>query len=419
MPLSLKSTDQKRDCRHHDLHSWATPLMLTCLLLLLTGCASTRSNPSLLISGKEAGLPADVLPMLAAQVDLDYVYDPDIRQQEKNVALLVKRVCNLGLTTVLLQAFADPDGNDTAEELYFPNRVMPMRRNLFSGTAKALRDCGLEVYAWMPMLAFTLGPGQDDLYVQAIKTAAGKQLVTSRNHRLSPFNQKAVTLIRKIYEDLAQSGPLDGIFFHDDAVLSDYEDASASALAAYEEAGFPADISRIRDNKALMEQWSRFKTKSLINFSRSLMATVRKYYPYARSGRNLYTLPILRPTSEQWFAQSLPLFLQAYDYTFVLAMPSFEKAANSDHWLANLADRALAGTVHRASLVFELQSVDWWQRHKIATTDIVAQATLLHQHGIISFAYYPDDFLRNHPEQESMRRFFARITSSWTRNSHD
>lgn len=419
MPLSRKSTDQKRVCRHHDLHSRTIPLVLSCLFLLLSGCASNQSNPSLSISDRGQCVPADIPLMLAAQVDLDYVYDPDIRQQKKNETLLVERVCNLGLTTILLQAFADPDGNNVAEELYFPNRVLPMRRNLFAGTAKALKRCGLKVYAWMPMLAFALSPGQDDLQVQAIQTAGGKQAATSRNHRLSPFNQKAVTLIRKIYEDLAQSGPLDGILFNDDAVLSDYEDASADALAAYKKAGFPADITRIHDNKALMEQWSRFKTKALINLSRSLMATVHKYHPYARSGRNLYALPILQPTSEQWFAQSLPLFLQAYDYTFVLAMPFMEKAANNERWLVNLADRALAGTMHRASLVFELQSVNWWQRHKIATADIIAQATLLHQHGIISFAYYPDDFLQNHPEAESMRQLFARITNSWTRNSHD
>ncbi len=419
MPLSRKNTDQKKACRQHDLYSWTTPFLLSCLLLILSGCASIRSTPTQSINDKEPGLPADVPPMLAAQVDLDYVYDPDIGQQEKNLALLVERVCNLGLTTVLLQAFADPDGNDVAEELYFPNRVLPMRRNLFPGTAKALRHCGLKVYAWMPMLAFTLGQGQDALQVQAIKTATGKQPATSRNQRLSPFNQKAVTLIRKMYEDLAQSGSLDGILFHDDAVLSDYEDASPAALAAYKKAGFPADITRIHANKSLMEQWSRFKTKILINFSRSLMATVHKYQPHARSGRNLYALPILQPKSEQWFAQSLPLFLQAYDYTFVLAMPFMEKAADNDHWLANLADRALAETIHPASLVFELQSVDWWQRHKIATADIVAQAALLQQHGIISFAYYPDDFPQNHPEAGRMRRLFARITNSWKRNSHD
>ena len=357
--------------------------------------------------------------MLAAQVDLDYVYDPDIRQQEKNLHLLTQRVCSLGLTTVLLQAFSDPDGNDAAEALYFPNHVLPMRRNLFPEVAQTLRRCGLKVYAWMPMLAFTLGPGHENLLVRKIDPSRKTPPTPNTRRHLSPFNRTGKRIIRGIYEDLARSATFDGILFHDDAVLSDYEDASPAALAAYKKAGFPVDITRIRGNNALMERWSRFKTMALIRFSRSLLATVRRYHPHIRSGRALYARPILQPKSEQWFAQSLPLFLQAYDYTFVLAMPFMEKAENNNSWLTTLADQAMAWTVNPSSLVFELQTVDWRRRQKIHTAEIVAEMKLLHKHGIKSFAYYPDDFLQNHPDAGRLRQLFAELTPTGEQNSHD
>ncbi len=357
--------------------------------------------------------------MLAAQVDLDYVYDPDIRQQEKNLRLLTQRVCHMGLTTILLQAFADPDGNDVAEALYFPNHALPMRRNLFPQVVEELQHCGLKVFAWMPMLAFSLGPGHEDLMIHRIPLPGKKQATIASSHRLSPFTCAGKEIIRQIYEDLARSASVDGILFHDDGVLSDYEDASPAALAAYKKAGFPADITRIRDNDILMEKWSRFKTRTLIRFSRSLLDVVRRYHPNIRSGRDLYARPILQPKSEQWFAQSLPLFLQAYDYTFVLAMPFMEKAKNNTTWLVDLADQALSWTVNPSSIVFELQTVDWRRRQKINTSEIVAEIKLLNRQGIVSFAYYPDDFLQNHPRGNSMRQIFTQLNSHGAYESHD
>ena len=63
----------------------------------------------------------------AVQVDLDYVYDPDPVRQELNLGQLLDRIKALGPTEVWLQAFADPDGEDSASAVYFPNCVLPMR----------------------------------------------------------------------------------------------------------------------------------------------------------------------------------------------------------------------------------------------------------------------------------------------------
>ena len=98
----------------------------------------------------------------AAHVDLDYVYDPDPEQQEKNLGLLLDRVKAMKLSTVILQAYADPDGNGAADALYFPNRHLPMKADLFNRTAWQLRTrAGVEVFAWLPVLSFELGDEYD------------------------------------------------------------------------------------------------------------------------------------------------------------------------------------------------------------------------------------------------------------------
>ena len=71
-------------------------------------------------------------PQKIAHVNLDYIYDTDERQMNRNIDALIDRISKLGVNTVYLQAFADPDGDGTADAVYFPNRRIPMRADLFS-----------------------------------------------------------------------------------------------------------------------------------------------------------------------------------------------------------------------------------------------------------------------------------------------
>ncbi len=346
--------------------------------------------------------------MVAAQVDLDYVYDQDVVQQEHNLELLVKRVCDLGITTVVLQAFADPDGDDAAAALYFPSRFLPLRCDLFATAVRALKQCNVQVYAWIPLLAFIPPEGQEELAV--LETLPGRTACCGKNtYRLSPFNPVARKIITGIYEDLAQTPMLDGILFHDDGRLSDFEDGSTEALAAYSRAGFPKSIACMRQNAETLRRWSRFKTKVLIDLSQTLLDIIRKKHPDIRSARNLYALPVVQPESEQWFAQSLAMFLQAYDYTFLMAMPYMEEAGNPVRWLQSLADTALKETVNPASLVFELQTRNWQKKAEIPTAEIIEQLRVLQQAGGLSFAWYPDDFFQNHPEVNAVRHTLSTI----------
>lgn len=138
-------------------------------------------------------------PQKIAHVDLDYIYDTDERQVNRNIDALIDRISKLGVDTVYLQAFADPDGDGTADAVYFPNRRIPMRADLFSRVSWQLMiRTKTEVYAWMPMLAVNAGKGYE--YVTDHRT----QMPDPAHYlRLSPYNEKNRKLLEDLYEDLA------------------------------------------------------------------------------------------------------------------------------------------------------------------------------------------------------------------------
>lgn len=87
--------------------------------------------------------------------------------------------------------------------------------------------------------------------------------------------------------------------FHDDAFLTDFEDASPEALAAYRAAGLPGSIEQIRNNPQAFERWTRLKSKMLIDFTKQLTQSVRNIRgPQVQTARNIYAMPVLEPESE-------------------------------------------------------------------------------------------------------------------------
>jgi biofilm PGA synthesis lipoprotein PgaB len=191
-------------------------------------------------------------------------------------------------------------------------------------------------------------------------------------------------MVGALYEDLARSAPISGILFHDDAILRDTDDLGPQAP--------PPGAER---------------TKQLIEFTNELKARVQHWSPEIRTARNLFAEPVLNPASEQWYAQSLPAFLAAYDEVAVMAMPRMEKAANPNKWLLKLAQNVAArgGLDHT---VFELQTVDWGASNKpIPTAEICGQLHLLQGVGARNLAYYPDDFLKDHPALKLLRPQFS------------
>jgi len=338
-------------------------------------------------------------PRRVAQVDLDYIYDADPAQQEKNLGRLVERIKRLEINTVYLQAFADPDGDGSADALYFPNRHLPVRADLFDRAAWQLHTrAGVKVYAWLPVLAYKL-PDADPVSRMTVQHDLQRNTVTAQHDfRLSPFYPEVRRLITDIYEDLAKYTSFDGILFHDDAYLTDHEDSSAAALSYYHrEWGLPATLTAIRSSPKTLATWSAHKTRFLTDFTAELAARVRHYRPEIKTARNLYAAVILDPRAEEWFAQSFPDFLAHYDYTAVLAMPYLEGAPQPQPWLKRLAARVAAVPGAMARTVFELQTRNWRSKAPLDDAQLAADMAILRRAGVINYGYYPDDMVNDRP----------------------
>ena len=340
----------------------------------------------------------------AMHVDLDYVYDPDPAQQERNLSLLLDRVLAVGPRSVFLQAFADPDGDGVADALYFPNRHLPVRADLFSRVAWQLRTRSqVQVYAWMPVLAFRLPPGAGS-GAHAVQAAdAARPGVPARYHRLSPFDAQARRVIEEIYDDLGRHATFAGVLFHDDATLAADEDVSAPALAAYRAAGLGDAVNELRGDVAARTRWATFKRRALTDFTLVLAERLRHWHPTLRTARNMYARPLLEPASSEWLAHDFGEFLAAYDYTAVMAMPYMEGAADADAWLADVARRVLSTPGGRERTIIELQARDWRSGRAVPDADLARQALGLKRLGIRHLAYYPDDFLAARPSLQTAR----------------
>ena len=119
-------------------------------------------------------------------VDLDYIYDKNPEQVERNLGHLLDRIREMGVNTVYLQAFSDPDANGSADMVYFPNRYLPMRADLFNRVAWQIstRTSVNRVYAWMPLMAWNC---QNRIrFPKAGGYTAAKKL-RSFKHGLYPF----------------------------------------------------------------------------------------------------------------------------------------------------------------------------------------------------------------------------------------
>ncbi|WP_417642580.1 poly-beta-1,6-N-acetyl-D-glucosamine N-deacetylase PgaB [Enterobacter kobei] len=370
-------------------------------------------NPSLRNFASQVAQVREEQTMRVMHIDLDYVYDKDPVQQRKNIDKLIQRVYDMRITHVFLQAYADPEGDGNIRELYFPNRWLPMRADLFNFIAWQLQTRGgVNVYAWMPVLAFDL----DDAVprVAAWSPDSGRAAVDRQHYvRLSPWSPVARQRINDIYEDLARHASFHGILFHDDAMLTDFEDASPDALRAYQAAGFPASIAEIRRDPQTLERWTRFKSQALIDFTKQLTETVRAIRgPQVKTARNIYAMPVLDPASEAWFSQNLNDFLSTYDWTAPMAMPLMENVPpeQADAWLDSLVNRVarIPGALDKT--VFELQARDWrktGEHADISGEQLAHWMRQLKLSGAKNYGYYPDDFINDHPEMSAIRPTFS------------
>lgn len=376
--------------------------------ILVEGDMSTDSLAQE-IQNRQMNLGDNNRPQKIMHVDLDYIYDPDPAQQERNLGLLLDRIREMNVNTVYLQAFSDPDANGSADMVYFPNRYIPMRADLFNRVAWqiATRTQVTRIYAWMPLLAWEL-PKNNPVSQDLVLTQSSLQTkhLNMGYIRLSPYSADARKVIKGIYQDLAKSTPFNGILFHDDVTLSDYEDASPAAMKFYAQHGLPNDLEKIRNDDVLLQKWTTLKTDTLDNFALELAADVRQYQPFLMTARNLYAQVALSAYAENWYAQSLEQSLKKYDFTAIMAMPYMEQVSDQNQFYQKLIQRIKQYPQGMKKTVFELQAVNWRNNQKIPTEEMVNTIGALYQQGVIHIAYYPDDPIQGHPNTIDMRKVF-------------
>lgn len=329
-------------------------------------------------------------------VDLDYVYDADKAQQAKNLDKLIDRIYRYGVTTVYLQAFSDPDGDGVADALYFPNKYLPVRDDIFGRIAWQLQTrAGVKVYAWMPVLAFDLRKNVKEAeYV--IDSRTGKPS-TKAYLRLSPYNKQNVEIIKSIYNDLSFYAKFNGILFHDDAFLTDFEGAEGNHA------------------EGMVSPQAKQKTQDLIQLTHQLTDALKPYFlrgSYSlKTARNLYASVITNPNAEEWLAQNLKTLTDNYDTTAIMAMPYMENEQpisqeEAYQWFSSLIENVKA-QAPLDKVLFEFQAVNWRTQKPIPESELIDWMKLLQKNHIYSYGYYPDNFLTNQPDLNKMKPYFS------------
>jgi biofilm PGA synthesis lipoprotein PgaB len=350
--------------------------------------------------------PASPPLVRAAQVDLDYIYAEDPTEQERNLGHLLDRIRALEITHVFLQAYADPDADGGAQALYFESSLLPMRADLFNRVAWQLKTrANVLVYAWLPLLSFE-GPGLDpDWYVmQSVNGGLARD--PDSEPRLSPFVPQAVEAIAGVYRDLAIRANFDGILFHDDGRFNALEDANPAALEAYKAVlGADFDLADLANDPALRAQWAELRTRRLVELSAELAGVVREHRPSIKTARNLFAPALLDAhNAPLHLAQDYTAYLRAYDYVALMAMPGLEGAEDAERFYADLAAITRTYDPGAQKTVFELQTVDWRTGQPIPTRELKETMRELQALGIRHLAYYPDDYVQDHPELGELRQ---------------
>jgi biofilm PGA synthesis lipoprotein PgaB len=228
----------------------------------------------------------------------------------------------------------------------------------------------------------------------------------------SPFSARARAAVREIYEDLGRAAPFEGVLFHDDLTLSDYEDASPPALTAYRAWGLPGSVQEIRASDDLLGRWTILKINALDDLALELAAVLRAQQPALKVGRNLYAQVALNPKAEVWYSQALDNSVARYDFTAIEAMPYMERAADRAAFYRDLV-RAVEARGALRKVVFELQAVDWRDGNRLVPSDELADTVReLYRLGARHVGYYPDALFRDHPTPTVMKMAFDTVPNA-------
>lgn len=254
---------------------------LTVLRRILMESDSTLADLAKELKLREGFHEVVVPPREIMDVSLDDIYDPDPAIQDQNLGRILDRIAEQKITTVYLQAFADPDGKGVASAVYFPNRHLPMRADLFNRVLWQIktRTDVRAVYAGLPILSFIL-PANDPAAKDKVQSLPDhRRCWASDDPFPSPLSLRSRHVIREIYEDLAVAAPLDGLFFKADMKLGNGEQAYHPVPVTHKSGGLPEDVESTQSSNRQLCRSNHFNMTSLDHFAMELAEIVRGQHP--------------------------------------------------------------------------------------------------------------------------------------------
>ena len=286
-----------------------------------------------------------------------------------------------------------------------PNRWLPMRADLFNRVAWQLHNrADVFVYAWMPVLALDLDPSIARV-VRWDRNGRGRARAGSRPvpPPVAVRSGRAPAHRRPVRRPGAPCF-FDGILFHDDAMLGDFEDAGPAALAAYQKAGLPGSIAaarRSRDDAALdpLQEPPPGRFHRRTGRARRAVRGPRIKTAATCSGAAAQPRQRSLVRAEPGRLPGRLRLDRAHGHALHGKVPAGQELA----WLDRIVDavaRRRPDALDRT--VFELQAVDWRTGPGRPEPTPVDTATLAGwmqrlQRGARSFGYYPDDFRKTSP----------------------
>lgn len=324
--------------------------------------------------------------IMAAQVDIDMIYDNSPEQFEKNINATIDKIRNIGADTVFLQTFADEDGDGDVNEVYFHTNLMKVKADVFSHVTIRLKNEGLKVYAWMPVLSYPWMVEDKDNAITA--SEEGKQ---GWYTRATPFSPMVKQYTKDLVKDLALYAPIDGILFQDDLYMNDFEDFSIYAKEAFKKEFHKELTKEILEDEKIRNKWTKLKTKAINDLTKELIDTAKKYRPEIKTARNIYPIVILEPESEEWFAQNYEDYLDLYDYVVIMAYPEMEEVENTDAWLEHLVQISLNNPKAKEKAIFKLQGYDWKNNVWINNDEQNRRKDIIEKLNGKNMAIYPID----------------------------
>ncbi len=385
-----------------------------CIVLLIV---LFLTNITPLFSQREVSSFLELYGVRAVQLDLDLIYDPNQVEFRRRVDLVLDRLISIGANLVLLQVFQDPDGDGSANGVYFKTDMAPSLDALGTFLEEA-RERNIKIFAWMTTLTCSWVLEEHPNWEILSFDPDSGSYVTGKYwyRRASPFCDDFVAYLRDLYADLA-SYPLDGILLQDDLYLGEWEDFSEWARSAFrKEYGLELTPSLLKMG-GWREKWINWKAERLMHIARILEETVKERRPEAIFSIDVYSDVLIYDDASSWLAQDKNLLANSDFFMVIMAYPFLENADNPEEWMEAVAREAVT-VFGKGKTLIKVQSYDWKNELWIPSNVFSSIIEAAYEGGAVNVGYYPEDPFSGIPDAQTVRNAFLVYGTTPSRPVH-